>query len=127
MRKILAAFLILVSLLSYSQAKNPFSEAENNAEQSSTNDRISDTEKNSYNNSNTNSPEYAPADSGCTVIINGVPKPDCNCNGIPDDMDPDECTPNPGDPVPIDGYIPLLLLTAVGFIIYQTRKEKKLS
>lgn len=31
---------------------------------------------------------------------------------------------NPGDPVPIDTYIPLLLLTAIGFIVYQTRKEK---
>ena len=34
---------------------------------------------------------------------------------------------NPGEPVPIDGYIPLLLITAVGFIIYQTCKEKKFS
>lgn len=31
---------------------------------------------------------------------------------------------NPGDPVPIDNYIPILILTAVGIIVYQTRKEK---
>lgn len=34
---------------------------------------------------------------------------------------------NPGDPVPIDSYIPLLLITAIGFIIYQTKKDKKLT
>lgn len=33
----------------------------------------------------------------------------------------------PGDPpgpVPIDRYIPFLLITALGFIVYQTHKEK---
>ncbi len=34
---------------------------------------------------------------------------------------------NPGDPVPNDNYIPFLLLTAVGLIIYQVRKQKQLN
>ena len=33
---------------------------------------------------------------------------------------------NVGDPTPIDGYIPLLALTAIGLIIYITQKKKNL-
>lgn len=33
---------------------------------------------------------------------------------------------NPGDPTPIDDYIPLLVLTALGIIIYKTRKNRNL-
>lgn len=33
---------------------------------------------------------------------------------------------NPGDTVPIDEYIPLLVLTALGIIIYKTRKNRNL-
>ena len=33
---------------------------------------------------------------------------------------------NPGDPAPIDDYIPLLIITAVGIIIYKARKNKNL-
>lgn len=32
---------------------------------------------------------------------------------------------NPGDPVPVDNYIPFLIITALGLIIYQVRREKK--
>jgi hypothetical protein len=33
---------------------------------------------------------------------------------------------NPGDPVPIDNYIPVLLISAVGIIlVYQSQKTKK--
>ena len=31
----------------------------------------------------------------------------------------------PGEPVPINDYIPLLLLAAVGLIVYQVRKQKQ--
>ncbi len=31
---------------------------------------------------------------------------------------------NPGDPQPIDDYIPLLMITALGTIAYITRKKK---
>ena len=33
---------------------------------------------------------------------------------------------NPGDPVPIDNFIPLLAITAVAIIIYITRKKNNL-
>ena len=33
---------------------------------------------------------------------------------------------NPGDPTPIDDYIPLLILAALGIIIYKTRKNRNL-
>ena len=31
---------------------------------------------------------------------------------------------NPGDPVPVDDYIPVLLVVALGFIVYQKRLVK---
>ena len=34
---------------------------------------------------------------------------------------------SPGDPLPIDNYIPILVLTAVGMIIYKTFRENKIS
>lgn len=33
---------------------------------------------------------------------------------------------NPGDPVPINDYIPILILTAFGIIFYKTRKKRNL-
>ena len=38
----------------------------------------------------------------------------------------DDGPPNPGDPIPIDGYIPILLIAAGGMIVYYARKKKKL-
>ena len=32
---------------------------------------------------------------------------------------------NPGDPVPIDDYIPLLLITAVGIIVHAGWRKRK--
>lgn len=34
---------------------------------------------------------------------------------------------NPGDPVPIDNYIPLLIITAVGIMVYHTSQRKNIS
>lgn len=34
---------------------------------------------------------------------------------------------NPGDPAPIDDYLPLLVVVAVGLIVYHVRKQKQLS
>lgn len=34
---------------------------------------------------------------------------------------------NPGDPVPIDGYLPILLFAAGGMIVYFSRKKSKLN
>ncbi|KIA89133.1 hypothetical protein [Kaistella jeonii] len=33
---------------------------------------------------------------------------------------------NPGSSVPIDNYIPLLVITAVGIIVYNTHQKKKM-
>ena len=33
---------------------------------------------------------------------------------------------NPADPAPIDDYIPVFVITALGIIIYTTQKKKKL-
>ena len=34
---------------------------------------------------------------------------------------------NPGNTVPIDDYIPFLLITALGLIVYQVRKQKQVN
>lgn len=34
---------------------------------------------------------------------------------------------NPGDPTPIDDYIPFLLLTGVGIIVYTTYRKKQMT
>ena len=34
---------------------------------------------------------------------------------------------NPGNPVPIDNYIPLLIITAVGIMVYHTSQRKNIS
>ena len=40
--------------------------------------------------------------------------------------DPQPGPGNPGDPVPIDQYIPFMVLAAVGIIVYHTRQSKML-
>ena len=39
----------------------------------------------------------------------------------------DDGPPPPTDPVPIDDYIPLLLIAAMGLIVYNTYRKKTLS
>lgn len=40
----------------------------------------------------------------------------------------DEDSPgNPADPTPVDDYIPLLLLTGVGIIVYTTYRKKQMT
>ena len=34
---------------------------------------------------------------------------------------------NPGDPTPIDDYLPLLLITAIGLFVFQVRKQKQVN
>ncbi len=36
----------------------------------------------------------------------------------------DDGIPNPGDPIPIDQYVGLLLVTAIGFIVYANKKNR---
>lgn len=37
----------------------------------------------------------------------------------------DDGSPNPSDPVPIDDYLPLLLITAVGIIVHAGWRKRK--
>ena len=48
-------------------------------------------------------------------------------NEIKDNPQADPGGGNPNDPVPIDNYIPFLLIAALGLIIYQVRKENQVS
>jgi len=47
--------------------------------------------------------------------------------GVPGPGEQEEGPGNPGEPVPINGYIPLLLITGFAFIIYRERKNKKVN
>ena len=95
MRKIIAAVFIFLSVITYSQWSNTFSEKEGDAVKSTP--KVDETE-----------PGYA-------EYINQSAELD------------DENPPNPGDPIPIDDYIPLLLMVAAGLIIYKTYHRKSLS
>ena len=109
MRKIIAALFIFLSLFTYSQTSNRFSEEEVD-EHSSSSNSAPEPKYEQYNDT-----QAAPA------------VDDCDGDGIPDADDPDECAPNPGDPVPIDDYIPLLVMVAMGMIVYNTLRKKTLS
>lgn len=102
MRKIIAFVILFISLVANAQGANPFSESEDAA----------------INYSSESSSQARPAgpDNG-----NGGMRDldDCDGDGIPDYQDDDSCNPaNPSDPVPIDDYLPLLLITAVGMIVH---------
>ena len=46
---------------------------------------------------------------------------------VKDNTDFDPGGGNPGNPVPIDNYIPLLIITAVGIMVYHTSQRKNIS
>lgn len=126
MRKIIAALFILLSVFSYSQWSNTFSEAET-VEQESSSSSAPEPKQEQYIQT-----EAAPAATNdCTVIYNGVEANDCDCDGIADMAETNEdeiCgPPNPADPVPVDDYIPLLLIIAAVLITYKTYGRKSLS
>ena len=109
MRKIIAIIIIFISLVVNAQGANRFSEAEDAT----------------INYSTESSSQAMPAgqDNG-----NGGLKSldDCDGDGTADDQDDDPCNPpNPGDPVPIDAYLPLLLVTAVGIIVHAGWRKRK--
>ena len=109
MRKIIAAFLIFLSLLAFSQTSNRFSDEEGVDQHSSSSNSVPEPRFEQYNDTHA-----APA-------VN-----DCDGDGIPDDVDTDDCAPaNPSDPVPIDDYLPLLLITAVGIIVHAGWRKRK--
>ncbi|WDF48307.1 hypothetical protein PQ459_07460 [Chryseobacterium sp. KACC 21268] len=47
--------------------------------------------------------------------------------GVPGPGDHEEAPGNPGEPVPINGYIPVLLLAGLTLIIYYQKKNKKIN
>ena len=129
MRKILAALLIYLSILNYSQGQNPFSGEQDDVENTSLSEKYSEPKVDKYE-------EQEPAQqsgtvSRATLCPDGSDQSlDCDCDGILDtnEPNPDEVcgASNPADPIPIDDYLPLLLTTALGIIIYTAQKKKKL-
>lgn len=101
MRKIFAILLIYISFFSYAQKPNPFADSEE-----------AQMEKVDY-----------------TAAAEPNPKADCNGDGVVNNLDK-ECrgnNPNPNDPVPIDDYIPLLVIAAMSMIVYTTYRKKQVS
>lgn len=47
--------------------------------------------------------------------------------GVPDPGDHEEGPGNPEEPVPINGFVPLLLVAGLSFIIYFERKNRKIN
>lgn len=48
-------------------------------------------------------------------------------NGMPDPGDQEEGPGNPGEPVPIDGYVPLLIIGGLTLMVYYQRRNKKIN
>lgn len=127
MRKILAALLIYVSLLSYSQGQNRFS-GEQAVENTTSAEKYSDPNIDKYQEQE--SAQQSGTISKANLCPDGNDQSlDCDCDGIPDasEPNPDEVcgAPNPADPIPIDDYLPFLMITAVGIIVFITHKKKK--
>lgn len=110
MRKIITAFLIFLSLLAFSQTSNRFSDEEGVDQHSSSSNSVPEPRFEQYIDT-----QAAPATY------------DCDGDGIPDieDTDMDCGAPNPSDPVPIDDYLPVLLITAVGIIVHAGWRKRK--
>lgn len=47
--------------------------------------------------------------------------------GVITSEDPEGRPGNPGEPVPVDAYLPLLLLSAVALIFYYQKKNRKIN
>lgn len=47
--------------------------------------------------------------------------------GVPGPGEQEEGPGNPGEPVPIDGYLPFLLIIGLAFTIYYERRNKKIN
>ncbi|WP_027385131.1 hypothetical protein [Epilithonimonas caeni] len=52
---------------------------------------------------------------------------DSNVEQSPNDTTQSLGPGNPGEPVPIDGYLPLLLISSLGLVFYYQRKNKKVN
>ena len=100
MRKILSFILICISLVVYSQAPNRFAEGDEQSLMSKSTPE--------------NSEEFPTQQYE-------------NPNAAPSDVQANDNPGNPGSVVPIDDYIPLLLIAAMGLIVYNTYRKKTLS
>lgn len=120
MRKIIAAVFIFLSLISYSQWTNSFSK-ENEDAMVRTPTQPEPAAARAAESSSAMSVTPCPGQSTTTDI-------DCDCDGILDGDEENEdeiCgAPNPSEPVPIDDYIPVLLLVSLGMIVYHTYRKK---
>ena len=122
MRKIIAAVFIFLSVISYSQWSNTFSEE--GGEEMKSNPKDVDPEP---GHAVAADPSQLPMATPCPGEST-TREEDCDCDGILDESDPDDCNPaNPSDPIPIDDYIPLLVIVAMGMIVYNTWRKKTLS
>lgn len=104
MRKIFAVFILLLSVFYFSQGPN---------------NRFSDEQDAGFSN-NYSQPKGNPRSD---VSIGPAPGDHTYDNTTTGTEDDGSGTPNPGDPVPIDNYLPVLLLVGGGIIIFFTRKR----
>lgn len=106
MRKIFAIFILLLSVLYFSQGPyNRFSDEKDEGA----------SEK-----------HFDPTANPRSDVSIGPASGDHSYDNPQTDTEADDGTPNPGDPVPIDNYLPVLLITASGMIVYFARKRKEL-
>ena len=100
MRNILAYLFLFTSLFAYPQGHNPFADNDDQ-----TVIRTSPQEKTLENPSQ----QYE------------------NPNAAPAEIKASDDPGNPGDVVPIDDYIPVLAITAIGIIVYVSYRRKSLA
>ena len=97
MNQLLAVLFLLISVFGYAQFSNPFA--------------------------NEKGDEPAVASGGSSA-----PEPPVHhyteTDALPADDDDPGDPPNPGDPVPIDDYLPLLLVVAGGMAVYAGYRKK---
>lgn len=68
-----------------------------------------------------------PNEAEATQTFTPVEEEQSSLIGAPGPGDQEEGPGNPGNPVPINGYIPVLLAGALSLIIYYQRKNRKIN
>lgn len=106
MRKIFAVFILLFSVFYFSQGPN---------------NRFSEEQE-----AGTSAKHYDPTANPRTDVSIGAAPGDHTYDNTTTGTEADDGPPNPSDPVPIDNYLPVLLITASGMIVYFARKRKDL-